>query len=326
MTRHHRIAGFTLIELLFALAVVAILLGLALPQYRDYLDRARSAAFLTQLDAWREKAATESVANGADLCHWDEHRFGAMREVIFSQATLQPATFGSYSFALTPRAVSAATPAGPTDQPFVVDVVATASDGPQALNVARLLRIEVERAGLRHVSPGTDRDLPSMQSFSVLLGSCPAAASGSGGGSGPVVAGIVRPGEPSHPGGGTVPPRPADSASSAAGSVPASGVPARAPGVAGSAPDLPASAGVPARSGASASAPSTTAAPSAPNAKPGGGPGPAQTVPPAAGGTVHPPLACTGGRQPSADGQRCECRVGNWNAHQHRCVGNNRNH
>jgi type IV pilus assembly protein PilE len=57
--RHHR--GFTLIELMIALALVGILVGIALPNYAEYVKRGhRSTAksALTQLGQWMERAAT----------------------------------------------------------------------------------------------------------------------------------------------------------------------------------------------------------------------------------------------------------------------------
>jgi prepilin-type N-terminal cleavage/methylation domain-containing protein len=162
--------GFTLIELLLGLAIIGILAGIALPAYNNYIDRSRAAAFLVQLDAWREKAAVETVASGADLCNWDEARFGKLRERIFGTTNTNPISFSDYQLEVTGR--DPVGPGGPANRPFVVDVVATASDGSRALNVARMIRQELERAGLRYVSPATDRDLVSMQSFSALLGNC----------------------------------------------------------------------------------------------------------------------------------------------------------
>ena len=163
--------GFTLIELLLGIAIIAILAAIALPFYTNYIDRSRTAAFLVQLDAWREKAAVESVASGADLCNWDDSRFGSLRQAIFGTTSTQPFSFSDYQMEVTPRApATIATGAG--QRPFVVDVVATANDGVRALNVAKMIRLELERAGLRYVSPTTDRDLVSMQSFSALLGAC----------------------------------------------------------------------------------------------------------------------------------------------------------
>lgn len=295
--------GFTLVELVFAIAILAILAGLAMPMYRDYLDRARSSAFLVQLDAWRSKAAAEAAAFGADLCRWDDRKYGAMRAVIFGQAKLDDAQFGDYTFALAPRDVGAS--AGSTARPFVVDVVATATDGPAALNVARLLRGEVERVGLRHVSPATDRDLASMQSFSVLLGNCSGA---SGTTPPPVVGGIVVPVKPPRP--------PAVTGGTGASAPVVPSVPASAPALPASAPPVPASAPA-----VTASAPVLLPAASQP-LQPPAQPQAVQSpviVPP-----TQPTPVCTGGRQLSADGTRCYCAVGNWNAQHQRCVGNNR--
>lgn len=48
--RSHR--GFTLIELMIALAVAAILLAVALPSYRSYVQRARTPVALDALSAY----------------------------------------------------------------------------------------------------------------------------------------------------------------------------------------------------------------------------------------------------------------------------------
>ena len=167
--KHSR--GFTLIELLIGVAIIAILAALALPFYNNYIDRGRAAAFLVQLDAWREKASVEALANGADLCNWDDSRFGNLRQTIFGTTSTQPIGFSDYQLEVATRDPAKAATGG-VQRPFVVDVVATANDGVRALNVARMIRLELERAGLRYLSPSTDRDLASMQSFSALLGSC----------------------------------------------------------------------------------------------------------------------------------------------------------
>jgi type IV fimbrial biogenesis protein FimT len=44
-----RMSGVTIVELLVALAVAGVLLGLALPNFRDFAERSRSAAVLNQL-------------------------------------------------------------------------------------------------------------------------------------------------------------------------------------------------------------------------------------------------------------------------------------
>jgi prepilin-type N-terminal cleavage/methylation domain-containing protein len=190
--------GFTLIELMLGLAIIAILAGIALPAYNNYLDRSRAAAFLVQLDAWREKAAVETVASGADLCNWDEAKFGKLRERIFGTTNTRPISFSDYQLEVTGR--DPVGPSGPANRPFVVDVVATASDGIRALNVAKMIRLELERAGLRYVSPTTDRDLASMQSFSALLGNCRGqAATTSGPGTVGALVSVTKPNGPGQP-------------------------------------------------------------------------------------------------------------------------------
>lgn len=171
-TSHSTLRGFTLVELMMSIAVLAILVAIALPIYANYQDRAKTAAFLIQLDSWREKAAVESAASGADLCNWNEAQFGNLRERIFGTTSTSPLSFADYQLGVTARDSNPAAKSSGSNRPFVVDVVATAAEGTHAINVARLIRTELDKVGLRYVSPSTDRDLPSIQTFSALLGNC----------------------------------------------------------------------------------------------------------------------------------------------------------
>lgn len=63
--RSHR--GFTLIELNIVVAIVAILASVALPSYRDYVERARVAEVVLQIDAMRTKAQIVAQEAGLDM-------------------------------------------------------------------------------------------------------------------------------------------------------------------------------------------------------------------------------------------------------------------
>lgn len=178
--------GFTLIEIATALAIVAILAAIALQYYSGYVDRARVASFLVQLDGWRNKAAIEAQAFSADLCNWDDAQFGSLRERIFDTTSSDPLLFSDYRLDVTSRGVK---PSKPGElRPFVVDVVATLSEGQDALRVARLIRQKVEELGLRYISPSTDKDRVTIQAFSVQLANCAGRTVGGGQGA---VGGVV---------------------------------------------------------------------------------------------------------------------------------------
>lgn len=65
----HRSDGFTLVELMVTLAVAAILLGIAVPSFRDMLERNRIAAQSNELLGGLQTARSEAIRKNAT------HRF-----------------------------------------------------------------------------------------------------------------------------------------------------------------------------------------------------------------------------------------------------------
>ena len=56
--------GFTLVELIVVIAILAILAGVAVPAYSGYIEKAKDAAVITELDAIATAAQAANAAGG----------------------------------------------------------------------------------------------------------------------------------------------------------------------------------------------------------------------------------------------------------------------
>lgn len=65
MTTHKHSAGFTLIEIMIAVAIIAVLAGIAIPAYNDYIREARLGAVRMNVEPLRLALEDHWLDNGS---------------------------------------------------------------------------------------------------------------------------------------------------------------------------------------------------------------------------------------------------------------------
>ena len=161
--RRHLSRGFTLIELNITLGIVAILSALALPSYRDYVERAHLAELMVQIDAMRTKSQAYAAVAGLDMCRWPNRSPSPPEFVAMEQVVKQGFDAVDPTGTLWPRNMNMVV-SGSSDG--IGPTIQIAGRGPNA-HRTHLLAEELKRAGLVHHMA---LDRPTFVAMTVYLG------------------------------------------------------------------------------------------------------------------------------------------------------------
>jgi type IV pilus assembly protein PilE len=107
MTTALRQRGFTLIELMITVALIGILASIALPSYREYIERSRRSdgkAALMRAAHWLERAATSTGAYPAKTAaEWTATGLGTSESNHYTITYTQTGSGSGYTLTATPN-------------------------------------------------------------------------------------------------------------------------------------------------------------------------------------------------------------------------------